>query len=106
MPKVICTLPNAAAVINGVAFEPHELGLISEDISKEKVEYFLSIPGYVSPDAKPAVDLDAEAKEIDLLRAEAAELGVEVSTRWKQDRLRSEIERAKEAAEAAKLAKE
>lgn len=101
MPKVICTLPNAASVINGVKFEPHDLGLISEDISKDQAEYFLSIQGYESADAKPAVDAEAEAKEIDALRAEAAGLGVDVSPRWKQDRLRSEIERAKEAAKAA-----
>lgn len=48
MPKVICTRPNASTNINGVKFTPTEdhTGVISEEISAEAAELFLSIPGY------------------------------------------------------------
>lgn len=44
--KVICTLPNAADRINGVAFSPGDGGMVSEDISQEQGNRFLAIPGY------------------------------------------------------------
>jgi len=47
MPKVICTLPNASTSINGVAFGPHELGVISEEIEQDRAETFLRIDGYL-----------------------------------------------------------
>lgn len=53
MPKVICTLPNASASINGVKFMPHERGVISDAISDTQAEAFLSIPGY-EPEEEPA----------------------------------------------------
>ena len=48
MPKVICTRPNASLNINGVKFTPTEdgAGVISDDVSDEAAELFLSIPGY------------------------------------------------------------
>lgn len=48
MPKVICTRPNASTEINGVKFTVLEdgSGVISEEISAEAAELFLSIPGY------------------------------------------------------------
>lgn len=45
--KVICKLPNAASLINGIKFEAHKLGVISEEIADEVGEHFLKIPGYV-----------------------------------------------------------
>jgi len=47
MPKVICTLPNASTSINGVAFGPHELGVISEEIEQGRADAFLRIDGYL-----------------------------------------------------------
>ncbi|HEX7642009.1 MAG TPA: hypothetical protein VF472_07320 [Burkholderiaceae bacterium] len=47
MPRVICTLPNASASINGVAFEPHELGVLSEEIEQDRADAFLRIDGYL-----------------------------------------------------------
>ena len=48
MPKVICTRPNASLNINGVNFTPTEdgRGVISEEISGDAAELFLSIEGY------------------------------------------------------------
>jgi hypothetical protein len=45
--KIICKLPNAAEVINGIKFATHKLGMISEEIEEEVAEHFLKIPGYV-----------------------------------------------------------
>lgn len=48
MPRVICTLPNASLLINGVVFEvlSDKSGIISEEIEQGVAEYFASIPGY------------------------------------------------------------
>lgn len=59
MPKVICTRPNASTNINGVNFTPTEdgTGVISDEISTEVAELFLSIDGYHQADEsdeKPA----------------------------------------------------
>jgi hypothetical protein len=44
---VICTLPNAAEEINGVAFEAHPDGYrIAHDVPVDEAENFASIPGY------------------------------------------------------------
>ena len=48
MAKVICTLPNASELINGVKFVSHKLGMISEEIEDEIAEGFLAIEGYIS----------------------------------------------------------
>lgn len=52
--RVLCTLPNAAAVINGVNFEPVDAGMLSEDVPAEVAAHFLSIPGYRQPKKKEA----------------------------------------------------
>ena len=59
MPKVICTRPNASLNINGVNFTPTEdgTGVISDEVSDDAAELFLSIDGYEPADApvqKPA----------------------------------------------------
>lgn len=46
MAKVQCTLENASDKINGVAFEPGQKGMVSEDISLDLAEQFAQIPGY------------------------------------------------------------
>lgn len=59
MPKVICTRPNASLNINGVNFTPTEdgRGVVSDEISDDAAELFLSIEGYElseQGDQKPA----------------------------------------------------
>lgn len=59
MATVLCTLPNAAELINGVRFTPSPLGMISEDIPEEAAARFASIPGYVRiPDADTVFSSD------------------------------------------------
>ena len=45
--KVICTLRHASESINGIRFDQHPLGRISEDITQEQAKALLAIPGYV-----------------------------------------------------------
>lgn len=101
MPKVICTRPNASTLISGVKFEPHDIGVISEEISQEKAAEFLSISGYVLAGSKPVKDDAAEKAGIEALQEKARALGIDVSTRWKEERLTAEIERAEAAAKSA-----
>lgn len=57
MPRVICSLPNAAGVISGVKFTALDDGrLISAEIDDALAERFTSIPGY---------ELDDEDREDD-----------------------------------------
>lgn len=88
MAKVICSLPNASELINGVKFFEHEAGVISEEISDEVAAAFASIKGYVL-EAAQAVD-----EELAALRARATELGIAFKSNWKKDRLSAEIARA------------
>ena len=46
MARVISTLPNQAAVTNGVKFEEDKGQFLSEDVSDEVAANFASIPGY------------------------------------------------------------
>ena len=68
MPRVICTLPNASKHINGVDFSTTADGMaiVSDEISAEQAEIFLSIPGYepepVAKKAAPAVAKPAVVK--------------------------------------------
>ena len=63
MPKLICTLPNASAVINGVAFVTHRLGMISEEVGQDAADHFLTVPGYQLADKRgqPAKQPDPPA---------------------------------------------
>ena len=54
MPKVICTLPNAATEISGVKFTPADGGMLSEELSADRAAGFLAIPGYVEHAEEPA----------------------------------------------------
>jgi hypothetical protein len=45
--KVICTLHHASELINGIRFDKHALGRISEEITQEQAKALLAIPGYV-----------------------------------------------------------
>lgn len=91
MPKVICTLPNAAEEISGVKFAPGAAGHISEEISEEQAAVFLSIPGY----AEHQDDPEEEAR----LKAEAA-----AAAQREADAAAAKAAAAKEAAEKAKPA--
>jgi len=44
--RVLCSLPNASSLINGVTFALSPHGLISEDLTPEVAQHFASIPGY------------------------------------------------------------
>lgn len=70
MPKVICTLPNASFEISGVKFTQTEdlMAVVSEEISDEKAEIFLSIPGY---------ELEVEDPDADEKAAAAAEVAAQ-----------------------------
>ncbi len=81
MPKVICSRPNASLNINGVKFTPTEdgTGVISDDISDDAAELFLSIPGYelaeegeTKPVQKPAPAAKAPVAKAAATPAKAA----------------------------------
>ena len=46
--KVICTLPNASLLINGVDFasDPAHAGVVSRVLTPEEAAHFTAIPGY------------------------------------------------------------
>ena len=46
MPKVLCELPNAANVINGVKFTSDRGQMISDDITDAQAAVFSQIPGF------------------------------------------------------------
>lgn len=48
MPRVVCTLPNASHLINGVRFASlgEDGGMLSEELSDADAAAFLNIPGY------------------------------------------------------------
>lgn len=55
MSFVICTLPNASDLINGIEFEEHKEGKISKAaVPAEVAEVFAQIDGYKVVDAKGA----------------------------------------------------
>lgn len=106
MPKVKCTLPNAANEINGVKFVSHASGgMVSEEISEEQAANFAAIPGYALFDAKAASNSGAPAlteEDVAKLRARAEELKVPNAKQLGVKRLQDEVAAAeKAAAEAA-----
>ena len=53
--KIICNLPNASELINGVAFKKRGDVVVSEEVTQEVADSFTAIPGYeVLPDTKDA----------------------------------------------------
>lgn len=110
MPKVLCTLPNAADEISGIKFSAHEKGMLSEEISDEQAKRLASIPGYMlvgaapqKPASNPDGDAAKDAEKAELLkRAEAVEL--KVKNNWSLERLRTEVEQAEKAAADKKAA--
>ena len=104
MAQVICTLPNASELINGVAFKAVDGGMLSEEISTDQAAAFCGIGGYSLFEPKAAaVDMDGEAEALAELRARATALGIDVDARWAAKRLNAEIAKAEELA-AAKAA--
>ncbi len=62
MPRILCTLPHASGLINGIAFSPTEEGMLSDDdLDADVTANFLAIPGYqvvgAAPVALPAPEL-------------------------------------------------
>lgn len=63
MAKVICTLPNAGTVINGVKFTADRGQMISEDVTEAAAAGFTAIPGYrtvMAEQKKPSPDKPVE----------------------------------------------
>ena len=54
MKKVLCTLPNASALINGVEFEETDAGMLSAAVEDDVAKQFEGIPGYELIDAGEA----------------------------------------------------
>lgn len=108
MPRVICTRENASELISGVRFEPHEYGMISEEISEDQAQSFLRVPGYYLEESGSSGGKKSDTRsggceadgELEVLRAKAEALGIKVNPRWKHERLNAEIERAEAAAAA------
>lgn len=113
MPKILCTLPNASDEISGVKFVTHANGMLSEDVSDDVAEVFLSIPGYeLAGSAKPAApvedasakaaaaEAEAKAAERAALVNKAEGLGLKVKGNWSIERLASEIQSVESAAKA------
>lgn len=61
MKKVLCTLPNASALINGVEFEETDAGMLSAAVEDDVAKQFEGIPGYELIDAGEAKKADASA---------------------------------------------
>lgn len=85
MPRVICTLENAGDEISGVKFHPLEDGgKVSDEISAEQAELFLSISGYESFDGeveepKPAAPPPTSRKSAPKKAAAVAEQSAPVA---------------------------
>ena len=60
MAKVICGLPNASELINGIKFVEHKLGMISEEIEDDVAEAFTRIKGYVLAGKNAAKELASQ----------------------------------------------
>lgn len=95
MPKVLCTLPHASELINGVRFVSHALGMLSEEVAHDVADAFLEVPGFKAH-AVAAVKEEVDP-EIAALQARAAELLIKVDARWKSSRLKTEIAAAEKA---------
>lgn len=56
MARIICSLPNASDIINGVRFTADRGQMVSDEISDAQAEAFAAIPGYqlVSIELAPA----------------------------------------------------
>ena len=63
MKKIICDLPNASELINGIQFEPTLDGAMMsvEAVSDEIAAQFKGIPGYHFAAAEPATSKKAKA---------------------------------------------
>jgi hypothetical protein len=61
MPLIVCNLPNASPLINGVEFKPAKNGMIAE-VSDDVAVFFVSIPGFelVKPQGKRQEEKPAE----------------------------------------------
>lgn len=66
MKQIKCSLPNASDLINGVAFEPTDGGMLSVAVEPSVAAQFASIPGYEIVDAQeenPDGDAKSAAKK-------------------------------------------
>ena len=63
--RVVCTLPNASLLINGVDFasDPDFSGVVSRVLTPEEAAHFTAIPGYTlirDPDPDQSVAASSE----------------------------------------------
>lgn len=73
MPQVLNRSKNASALINGVAFTQVKNGMLSDEITQEQADYFLSIPNYVAVKAAPVKAAPvADTSAADVAAAETA----------------------------------
>jgi len=63
MKHVLCTLPNASTLINGVAFTVMADGMLSVPVADDIAESFAAIAGYTAIDLKPAEKTKATKQE-------------------------------------------
>lgn len=81
MPKVICTLPNASELIDGIRFVSHKDGMVSEEISDAQVQRLVSIKGFsvivkeskAEKAAREAAEREAEKAAEDQAARDAAD---------------------------------
>lgn len=59
--RILCQLPNAADLINGVEFVAHAAGKLSVEVAEEVGKAFLAIPGYVLHEEAPVVSTEPAA---------------------------------------------
>lgn len=72
--RIICKLPNASELINGVRFFMHEAGMISEQVASEVGDALLAVPGYFLHQGDAVVPAQASGTtgvevDLDALRA-------------------------------------
>jgi hypothetical protein len=69
--KILCKLPNAASVINGVKFFEHKLGVLSEEVEESVAAEFLKIEGYIRM-LPPKAEAEAPTPAVSAAPSDAA----------------------------------
>jgi hypothetical protein len=62
--RILCTLPNASGETNGIKFERHARGMLSEelDIDNEVAKVLLTVPGFAPLEEPQAAAVAVETK--------------------------------------------
>lgn len=77
MPRILCTLPNASTLINGIPFIADQAGMLSGEVDTETAEHFSRIPGYavVQQPAQQSITTDSVQAAVGDIAAPVAESG-------------------------------